>query len=49
LAQPDAVQMTFAPQPIALPQARKCPDCNGQVYFMEGCLKCMSCGWNKCE
>jgi ribonucleoside-diphosphate reductase alpha chain len=49
LAQPDAVQLTFAPQPIALPQARKCPDCNGQVYFMEGCLKCMSCGWNRCE
>ncbi|MBM3941793.1 MAG: vitamin B12-dependent ribonucleotide reductase [SAR202 cluster bacterium] len=28
---------------------RKCPDCNGQMVFQEGCLMCMSCGWNKCE
>ncbi len=48
-ARPDAVQLTFAAQTPALVQARKCPDCNGQVYFLEGCLKCMSCGWNKCE
>jgi len=29
--------------------ARKCPDCNGPVIFQEGCLMCVSCGWNKCE
>ena len=28
---------------------RKCPECNNQVIFQEGCSKCMSCGWNKCE
>ena len=28
---------------------RKCPDCNTPVVFQEGCLMCMSCGWNKCE
>ena len=29
--------------------ARKCPDCNTPVIYQEGCLKCVSCGWNKCE
>ena len=28
---------------------RKCPDCNGPVVFQEGCVKCVTCGWNKCE
>ena len=28
---------------------QKCPDCNGPVVFQEGCIKCVSCGWNKCE
>ena len=29
---------------------RRCPDCNSQVsYFQEGCLMCVSCGWNRCE
>ena len=27
----------------------KCPDCNGQVVFQEGCIKCVSCGWSQCE
>ena len=29
--------------------ARKCPDCNTPVIYQEGCLMCVSCGWNKCE
>ena len=29
--------------------ARKCPDCNTPVIYEEGCQKCVSCGWNKCE
>ena len=29
--------------------ARKCPECNTPVIFQEGCLMCISCGWNKCE
>ncbi|MCI0781095.1 MAG: vitamin B12-dependent ribonucleotide reductase [Chloroflexi bacterium] len=29
--------------------SRKCPDCNTPVIFQEGCLMCVSCGWNKCE
>ena len=28
---------------------QKCPDCNGPVVFQEACIKCVSCGWNKCE
>ncbi len=29
--------------------SRRCPDCNTPVIFQEGCLMCVSCGWNKCE
>ena len=37
-------------QPVpAVNIARKCPDCNTPVIFQEGCLMCISCGWNKCE
>ena len=30
-------------------QARKCPDCNGTLHYLEGCVMCVTCGWNKCE
>jgi ribonucleoside-diphosphate reductase alpha chain len=30
-------------------QIRKCPDCNAPLVAQEGCLMCVSCGWNKCE
>ena len=30
-------------------QARKCPECNTPVIYQEGCLMCVTCGWNKCE
>ena len=33
----------------SVPTARKCPECNTPVIFQEGCLMCISCGWNKCE
>ena len=29
--------------------ARKCPECNTPVIFEEGCMKCVSCSWNKCD
>ena len=35
----DTVQLT----------GRRCPDCNTPVIYQEGCLMCLSCGWNKCE
>ena len=55
-----SVQMQFLPEPMyhngngngnggAAPTARKCPDCNTPVIYQEGCLMCISCGWNKCE
>ncbi len=52
-----AVQMKFTPEVVAngngngngLVSARRCPDCNTAVIFQEGCLMCLSCGWNKCE
>jgi ribonucleoside-diphosphate reductase alpha chain len=26
-----------------------CPECQGQMIFEEGCSKCQSCGWSKCD
>ena len=26
----------------------KCPECNEQLFFEEGCAKCYSCGFSKC-
>ena len=53
------VQLKFAPQLVTngngnghakeILNARKCPDCNTPVIFEEGCMKCVTCGWNKCE
>ena len=57
-AESKAVQMQFVTEPMyhngngnggAVPTARKCPDCNTPVIYQEGCLMCISCGWNKCE
>ena len=55
------VQLKFTPQAITngngngnghtkeILNARKCPECNTPVIFEEGCMKCVACGWNKCE
>lgn len=57
----DAVQLKFMAEPVLLPVRAgrrdtemvptKCPDCNGQVYFAEGCMQCTDvfCGWSKCD
>jgi ribonucleoside-diphosphate reductase alpha chain len=26
-----------------------CPDCGDGMVYLEGCSKCMSCGWSKCD
>jgi len=26
-----------------------CPDCGGKLVHTDGCVKCESCGWSKCE
>ena len=50
-----AVQMKLVNRAVSngngngVTSTKKCPDCNTPVVFQEGCLMCMSCGWNKCE
>jgi len=30
-------------------QPTRCPDCNGLLVYQEGCIRCQSCGFNRCE
>ena len=32
-----------------IPSGARCPDCSGYLIHQEGCLRCMDCGYNKCE
>ena len=56
VAEPESVQLQFIPQPAHLAgnlngfnhSGRKCPDCNGTLFFQEGCLICASCGFSTC-
>ena len=32
-----------------LPSAARCPKCSGNLIHQEGCLRCLDCGYNKCE
>ena len=51
-----AVQMQFVAEPIHLAQngngqshaGRTCPDCNGSLFYQEGCLICAGCGFSTC-
>jgi len=58
VAAADALQLSFIADPQQANgsgnsnggsgyQARKCPDCNGTLHYLEGCVMCVSCGWNK--
>ena len=29
--------------------AGRCPDCSGSLIHQEGCVRCLDCGYNKCE
>ena len=55
-----SIQLQFVEQPAPPAQpasptnpatnpAQRCPDCNSNLGYQEGCLTCMSCGWSKCE
>ena len=33
----------------SLPSGARCPDCSGFLVHQEGCLRCLDCGYNKCE
>ena len=58
-AEATELQLKFTPQVVGngnghgrgneILNARKCPECNTPVIFEEGCMKCVACGWNKCE
>tara|TARA_B100001123_G_scaffold126148_2_gene146996 strand:- start:2625 stop:5012 length:2388 start_codon:yes stop_codon:yes gene_type:complete len=58
-AEATELQLKFTPQVLGngnghgrgneILNARKCPECNTPVIFEEGCMKCVACGWNKCE
>jgi ribonucleoside-diphosphate reductase alpha chain len=26
-----------------------CPDCAAELHFMEGCMKCLACGYSECS
>ena len=32
-----------------LPSAARCPKCSGNLIHQEGCLRCLDCGFTKCE
>ena len=32
-----------------LPSGARCPECSGYLIHQEGCLRCLDCGYNKCE
>ena len=37
-------------QPITTSNNQSCPECNiGTLIHQEGCMRCTSCGYNKCE
>ena len=44
---PEKVTVQVNGHPI--PSGARCPDCSGYLIHQEGCLRCMDCGYNKCE
>ena len=32
-----------------MPTGARCPECSGFLIHQEGCLRCLDCGYNKCE
>ncbi|MBI4298270.1 MAG: vitamin B12-dependent ribonucleotide reductase [Chloroflexi bacterium] len=32
-----------------IPTGARCPDCSGLLAHQEGCLRCLDCGYNRCE
>ena len=32
-----------------IPSGARCPKCSGHLIHQEGCLRCLDCGYNKCE
>ena len=37
-------------EPVTTSNNQSCPECNiGTLIHQEGCMRCTSCGYNKCE
>ena len=36
-------------QYAAAPRSGECPKCDGRVIHQEGCIRCLECGYTKCE
>lgn len=34
--------------PKGQPTSMGCPDCGKEFYYLDGCLTCSGCGYNKC-
>ena len=32
-----------------VPSGARCPKCSGYLIHQEGCLRCLDCGYTKCE
>ena len=39
----------IAPVKVPTVSGVTCPECSGFLIFQEGCQRCASCGYNKCE
>ena len=35
-------------EPVGVKTGMTCPECGTQIYFSEGCLTCIACGYTKC-
>ncbi len=52
---PDSQNLSASPKddtkPVQVPTINgvTCPECSGFLVFQEGCQRCASCGYNKCE
>ena len=46
-----AEEVVDSTAPVQVPTVNgvTCPECSGFLIFQEGCQRCASCGYNKCE
>ena len=46
---PEKIGVTNAKAQTTIVSGVTCPECSGFLIFQEGCQRCASCGYNKCE
>jgi ribonucleoside-diphosphate reductase alpha chain len=42
------VLKSYIPDGVKPSGGQKCPECESQLAYAEGCVRCVSCGWTKC-